>query len=84
MSEDELRDAIVLVFANKQDLPNAMSVSEITDALGLRNIRDRTVRYIITFSGHYSSHSGTYKVLVLHKELVYMKVWIGCLSSCLK
>ena len=26
LSEDELRDAILLVFANKQDLPNAMPV----------------------------------------------------------
>lgn len=28
LREDELRDAVLLVFANKQDLPNAMSVSE--------------------------------------------------------
>lgn len=27
LSEDELRDASLLVFANKQDLPNAMSVA---------------------------------------------------------
>ncbi|XP_003382997.1 PREDICTED: ADP-ribosylation factor 4 [Amphimedon queenslandica] len=42
LSEDELRDAVLLVFANKQDLPNAMSVSEITDALGLRDVKNRT------------------------------------------
>jgi signal recognition particle receptor subunit beta len=30
LSEDELREAVVLVFANKQDLPNAMSVAEVT------------------------------------------------------
>jgi len=41
ISEDELRDAAVLVFANKQDLPNAMSVAEITDKLGLHSIRNR-------------------------------------------
>eukprot|EP01113_Clastostelium_recurvatum_P008943 TRINITY_DN14262_c0_g1_i2.p1 TRINITY_DN14262_c0_g1~~TRINITY_DN14262_c0_g1_i2.p1 ORF type:complete len:179 (+),score=45.49 TRINITY_DN14262_c0_g1_i2:94-630(+) len=39
MAEDELRDAVVLVFANKQDLPNAMSVAEITDKLGLHSLR---------------------------------------------
>jgi ADP-ribosylation factor protein 1 len=27
LAEDELRDAVLLVFANKQDLPNAMPVS---------------------------------------------------------
>eukprot|EP00397_Hematodinium_sp_SG-2012_P061899 GEMP01082700.1.p1 GENE.GEMP01082700.1~~GEMP01082700.1.p1 ORF type:complete len:182 (+),score=38.16 GEMP01082700.1:144-689(+) len=41
LSEDEMRDAVVMVFANKQDLPNAMSVAEITDQLGLSNLRNR-------------------------------------------
>jgi signal recognition particle receptor subunit beta len=41
LNEDELRDATVLVFANKQDLPNAMSVAEITDKLGLHSLRSR-------------------------------------------
>jgi len=41
LQEDELRDAILLVFANKQDLPNAMSVAEITDKLGLHQLRSR-------------------------------------------
>ena len=29
LNEDELRDALLLVFANKQDLPNAMNAAEI-------------------------------------------------------
>ncbi|KAG5450333.1 ADP-ribosylation factor 4 [Clonorchis sinensis] len=41
LSEDELRDVVILVFANKQDLPNAMSSAELTDKLGLREIRNR-------------------------------------------
>jgi len=41
LNEDELRDAAVLVFANKQDLPNAMSVAEVTDKLGLHSLRSR-------------------------------------------
>eukprot|EP00020_Sapocribrum_chincoteaguense_P009514 CAMPEP_0170739608 /NCGR_PEP_ID=MMETSP0437-20130122/5253_1 /TAXON_ID=0 /ORGANISM="Sexangularia sp." /LENGTH=164 /DNA_ID=CAMNT_0011078077 /DNA_START=118 /DNA_END=612 /DNA_ORIENTATION=+ len=41
LSEDELRDAVLLVFCNKQDLPNAMSVAEVTDKLGLHAIRNR-------------------------------------------
>jgi len=41
LSEDELRDAALLVFANKQDLPNAMSVAELTDKLGLQSLRNR-------------------------------------------
>ena len=39
--EDELRDAVLLVFANKQDLPNAMSCADLSDKLGLSNIRGR-------------------------------------------
>lgn len=35
LSEDELRDAMLLVFANKQDLPQAMSAQEVRDKLGL-------------------------------------------------
>lgn len=41
LKEDELRDAILLVFANKQDLPNAMSTSELTDKLGLNQLRNK-------------------------------------------
>jgi len=41
LGEDELRDAILLVFANKQDLPQAMAASELTDRLGLNQLRGR-------------------------------------------
>eukprot|EP00960_Hanusia_phi_P026029 746030-Hanusia_phi.AAC.2 len=30
LNEDELRNAVLLVFANKQDLPNAMTAAELT------------------------------------------------------
>lgn len=43
LQEDELRDALLLVFANKQDLPNAMSCADITSALGLQSLRNRKV-----------------------------------------
>ena len=41
LAEDELRDAVVRGFANKQDLPQAMNPAEITDKLGLHNMRNR-------------------------------------------
>ncbi|XP_011298532.1 ADP-ribosylation factor 2 [Diachasma alloeum] len=41
LKEDELRDAVLLVFANKQDLPNAMTAAELTDKLGLNALRGR-------------------------------------------
>jgi len=41
LNEDEMRDAVLLVFANKQDLPNAMTAAEVTEKLGLHNLRSR-------------------------------------------
>jgi len=41
LQEDELRDAALLVFANKQDLPNAMATAEVTEKLGLSQMRGR-------------------------------------------
>merc|ERR1711941_255145 len=41
LNEDEMQDAVVLVFANKQDLPNAMDAAEVTEKLGLRSLRNR-------------------------------------------
>lgn len=35
VEEDAMRDKPILIFANKQDLPNAMSVEEITEHLQL-------------------------------------------------
>ena len=47
MAENELKDSILLVLANKQDLPNAMSVQEITEKLGLNNLKDRSWRKLL-------------------------------------
>jgi len=41
LNEDELRNAVLLIFANKQDLPQAMSIAEVTDKLGLHSLRAR-------------------------------------------
>ena len=41
LNEDELRDAVLLVFANKQDLPTAMNAAEMTEKLNLNSMRNR-------------------------------------------
>lgn len=41
LADDELRDAVLLVLANKQDLPYAMSAAEVTDELHLSQLRNR-------------------------------------------
>ncbi|KAK9451747.1 ADP-ribosylation factor family-domain-containing protein [Limtongia smithiae] len=42
LSEEELQDAALLVFANKQDQPGAMSAPEVSEALGLVGMKDRS------------------------------------------
>eukprot|EP00033_Pygsuia_biforma_P002332 GCRY01002580.1.p1 GENE.GCRY01002580.1~~GCRY01002580.1.p1 ORF type:complete len:182 (-),score=38.81 GCRY01002580.1:170-715(-) len=39
LGEDTLRDACLLVYANKQDLPKALSTAGVADKLGLHQLR---------------------------------------------
>jgi len=41
LKDNKPQDALLLVFANKQDLPNVMSVEEITDKLNLQSITQK-------------------------------------------
>lgn len=42
LEEEELKDAALLVFANKQDMEGAMSVTEVSEYLGLTQLKMRT------------------------------------------
>eukprot|EP01040_Poterioochromonas_malhamensis_P012940 gene12940-14180_t len=41
LNEDQLRDSVLLVMANKQDLPHAMGAAEMAEKLGLPSMRHR-------------------------------------------
>ena len=41
LDEEELKDAVLLVFANKQDSKGALDAQKVSDALGLSDIRNR-------------------------------------------
>lgn len=41
LQEEELKNSVLLVFANKQDLPNSMSTADLTQKLGLSDLRNR-------------------------------------------
>lgn len=41
MGEDELKNAVVLVFANKQDLANALTSDEVAQMIGLERLNGR-------------------------------------------
>lgn len=42
LKEDELKDAALLVFANKQDQPGALTASEVSQELKLVDMKDRS------------------------------------------
>ena len=39
LREEELKEIVLLIFANKSDLPNCMNVVEITEKLELMNMK---------------------------------------------
>ncbi|KAH0791485.1 ADP-ribosylation factor 1 [Histomonas meleagridis] len=41
LKNDELRDCVLLVYASKQDLPNAIGPNEMSNILQLNSIKDR-------------------------------------------
>lgn len=41
IDDREMKDAIILVFANKQDLKGALSAEEVPEKLGLNRLRGR-------------------------------------------
>lgn len=43
INDREMKDVVLLVFANKNDLPNVMDVAEVTEKLGLARLRERCV-----------------------------------------
>lgn len=84
LREEELKDVVILVLANKQDLPNAMSVAEITDKLGLHSLGAR--KWYIqstcattgnTFNFNYCDMFA-YLACSFSKVMVSMRVLIGC------
>merc|ERR1712107_201722 len=41
LMDEEMRDAALLVFVNKMDLPNSMTAAEVTEKIGLHSMRNR-------------------------------------------
>ena len=53
---EELKNVIVLVMANKQDLPNAMSVEEVSHELSIEKIQNRAIcmsYFTYSLNSHY-------------------------------
>ena len=41
LENEDLKGAAILVYANKQDVPDAMTAAEITEKMSLTEIKDR-------------------------------------------
>eukprot|EP00889_Picochlorum_renovo_P001793 jgi/Picre1/28823/NNA_004220.t1 len=65
LGEEELQKAVILVYANKQDLPGALSESEVAEGLGLTDIK---------------KEHGQYTRQVLSRERGYSRAWSGFLG----
>lgn len=79
LSKPELADAALLVWANKQDLPNSQSVAVVTDKLGLHSLRNRQW-YIQAACATTGNKSVTAQFLATHallQEMDCMKDWTG-------
>ncbi|KRZ45170.1 ADP-ribosylation factor-like protein 1, partial [Trichinella pseudospiralis] len=48
LEEEELKNAILVILANKQDIPGCLSVTEVHRALGLEALRNRTFQIFKT------------------------------------
>ncbi|XP_037745418.1 ADP-ribosylation factor 5 isoform X1 [Chelonia mydas] len=79
LQEDELRDAVLLVFANKQDMPNAMAVSELTDKLGLQTLRSRTNLNLEDSSGTCTSRAPAFRC---PDGTFMLTILPNCMCSC--
>merc|ERR1711879_1007541 len=78
LGDDEVRDAVLLVFANKQDLPNAMTAAEITEKLGLHSLRSR--QWFIQ-SACATTGDGLYEGLDWLSRTLSQKKWAEVLSD---
>lgn len=79
LEEEELKDAVLVVLANKQDIEGAMSVTEVHSALGLDKLKNRTFQIFKVSSFLYEILwlSLTCPRLVPPKARVWMRVWNG-------
>jgi hypothetical protein len=68
LNEEELRDAALLVFANKQDQPGAKGAGDISEALRLGELKDRnwTIVACSAIDGRGVSEGMDWMVVSLH------------------
>ncbi|XP_047087168.1 ADP-ribosylation factor-like [Lolium rigidum] len=85
LNEDQLRDVVLLVLANKKDLPNAMDAADITDKLGLRSLRHWHIQSTCATTGE-----GLYEGLewmsntIASKAIFSLRFWMNELGALVR
>ena len=79
LCEDELGDCVLLIMANKQDLPNAMSLEEITEKLDLNRIPP-TRTWSKCLAAHHNAMYNNYSKRV-PKSCVYTDIQGSCATN---
>ena len=82
LNEEELRDANLLVFANKQDQPGAKGAGEISEALKLGELRDRNWSIVACSAIDGKGIDEGMDWLVVSTLLLQVKVLLHSDSSC--
>lgn len=81
LNEEELKDAALLVFANKQDQPGVLTAADISDALKLARLKDRSWSIYscsaVTGDGMGPSRQIEKFIQVNNKQQESPKAWTG-------
>jgi ADP-ribosylation factor-like protein 1 len=86
LNEEELKDAALLVFANKQDQPGAKGAADISQALRLGELRDRnwSIMACSAVEGSGIKEGMDWLSVSSAIRIVYLAIYCGVLTRCSK
>jgi ADP-ribosylation factor-like protein 1 len=82
LNEEELRDAALLVFANKQDQPGAKGAGEISEALRLGELKDRNWSIVACSAVDGRGVDEGMDWLVVSTKEAATGIWAALLTRC--
>jgi len=87
MQEEALKEAVLLVLANKQDLKMAASVATVADTLGLRSLENRkwsVFIFVFYVQSHAKPSEGLFRAPAPLQEMGFQVGWLGWLGNWMK
>ena len=79
LDSEDLKGAAILIYANKQDLPDAMNAAEITEKMSLTEIKDREWHIQVDIAVYFNNNLifRFKRDAARRKAQGYKKDWIG-------